>query len=294
MRLFAYACLAALISAVSLSCSVNVLETFADKNSDEAKYIEARKLVNAGEYEAALLKIAEMGDTYAAKREVKMLKASAYGGQCGFTFLSFVKDISNMGSTLLLPFLTGAFEGGTPERIDACRAAEDVVNSIGAVADRSSDENMFMVLVSFAKIGNILSLYADENQNGVPDTAADNGGAAFDPCLETPRATRPTGPVNGDWYNDDLRELGTGITNALSNIGAVAGTVDLGNDSLDAITNACASLAALNPAYDFCSITDPADFTTNQLKGIKSLLKESTVVGLGTNCTGDISACFCL
>lgn len=290
MRGLAVVALSALLSISSLSCSVNVLETFSNKNTDEAYFVDAKMLINDADYDGALAKIALMSTSYAAKREVIMLKANAYRGKCmGPTFLTFVQSLANMGTNRLFPFLLSQFTGGTPTRIDSCLAAEDLVESIGAVASRTTDENLFLVLVSFAKIGNILSLYADQNQNGTPDTAADNG-TAYNPCLETPRATRPTAAVNGDWFNNDLRQLGTGITLAMANISAVTGSIDLGSDALADISGACSSLPA---SYNFCSITDPAAFDANQLAGIKTLLKEDNSVGLGTNCTGDMSTCFC-
>lgn len=292
MRKFAVVGLYVLVLSSSLSCSVNVLETFSNKQTDEAYFYDARKLINDGQYDAALDVMALMTPTYLARREIITLKASAYAGKCGLNFMDFVAQLSNMGTTRLFPFLAAQFVGGTPARIDACETAEDLIESIGAIAARTSDENMFLVLISFAKIGNVLSLYVDSNQNGTPDTIADTG-SDYDACLETPRAVRPTTAVAGDWFNADLRQLGSGITLALANIGAVSGSVNLGDASLASITGACATLATLNPAYDFCSITDPTAFTANHLKGIKSMLKESTVVGLGTNCTGDISACNC-
>lgn len=294
MRTWSAAALCALLAGSGVGCSVNILETFANKNTDEAFAEDAKTMINEGQYDAALEKIALMSTSYQDRREVKMLKASAYGGKCGMPlFLTFVQQIAGMGTARLFPFLTGQFVGGTPARIDACREAEDIIESIGTITQRTANENMLLVLISFAKIGNVLSLYADQNQNGTPDTAADNGGSAFNPCLETPRAARPASPVNGDWFNTDLRELGSGITLALSNIAAVSDVVDLGTSSFASITDACNDLGTLNPDYNFCSVTDPDSFSADQLKGIKSILKEDTVVGLGTNCSGDISTCFC-
>ncbi len=272
--------LSVLVLLSSSSCSVNILENFADKNSNEALYYDALELINDGDYTGALEKIALMTASYTANREVITLKASAYAGICGLNFLSFVEALKNIGSTRLFPFLLSAFTGGTAAKIDACLAAEDLVESIGTLSERSSDENMFLVLISFAKIGNVLSLYADSDSNGTVD-------AAYAPCNSG--ASR----VAGDLYDPDVQQLGTGITLAIANIAAVTSGVDLGDASLTSISSACTTLAGVNAAYDFCSITDPASLTANHLKGIRSILKEDSVVGLGSDCTGDVSACFC-
>ena len=264
----------------ALSCSVNILENFADKNTNEALYYDALDLLNDGNYVGAIEKIALMTGEYTGNREVITLKASAYAGLCGLNFLTLVEAIKGMGSTRLMPFLLSTFKSGSTSKIDNCVVAEDLIESIGSTAERTSDENMFLVLISFAKIGNVLSLYADSGQDGVVETN-------YDPCASG------SSRVAGDLFDTDVRQLGTGITLAINNISAVDSTVDLADGSLSSINSACASLATLNPSYNFCSITNPADFTSSHLKGIRSILKESSTVGLGANCTGDISACNC-
>ncbi|NJL25619.1 MAG: hypothetical protein HC902_10885 [Calothrix sp. SM1_5_4] len=277
--------LSGVVAVSTLSCSVNILENFADKNTNEAYYADAVALLNDGDYSGALAKIALMTGVYPAHRKVVALKAAAHAGICGLTFIPFVQAMGDLGSTRLLPFLVSQFKNATGARIDACRTAEDLIESIGAIAERTTDENLLLALISFAKIGNVLSYYTDAGQDGTAD-------AGVNPCLNA-RGSRPSAAVAGDFYESDLRELGTGITLALNNIDAISSSVSLGSDSLSDINGVCATLASINAAYDFCSITDPSAFTANHLKGIMSLIKEDSSVGLGTNCSGDISACNC-
>lgn len=275
--------LCALIS-INLSCSVNVLENFANKNTNEALFVDAQTLMNKADYNGVLTKISLMSSSYSSKREVLTLKASAYGGLCGLRFLDFVDTLSNMGSTRLFPLLLSAFRAGTTTTsMDNCKLAQTTIESIGTTALRTNDENMLMVLILFAKIGNILSYYADSDQDGT-------GQAAYNVCT-IGGGTRTAGGAIDD---SDLRELGTGITLAVQNITAVSTTVNLGNASLADVQSACTQLASLNPAYDFCSVTDPTGFSATQLKGIRSLLKEDQSVGLGiSSCSGDLTACNC-
>lgn len=271
---------ALLIVVSNLNCSVNILENFADKNTNEALYYDALDLINDGDYSGALDKIALMTGSYTSNREVITLKASAYAGICGLNFLVFIQALKSIGTTRLMPFLLSAFKSGTTAKIDACLTAENLIESIGAVGDRTSDENVFLVLVSFAKIGNVLSFYADANADGTAD-------ASYDPCALG--ASRTT----GDLYDSDVREIGTGITLALANISAVDSVVDVADGALTNMQSVCTTLAGVSPNYDFCSITDPTAFTSNHLLGIRSLLNESSVAGLGSNCTGDVSTCYC-
>nr|HMN69957.1 hypothetical protein [Bdellovibrionales bacterium] len=141
-----------------------------------------------------------------------------------------------------------------------------------------------MAMLNFARIGAVLSYYGD----GDGDGAADGG---YDPCLRA-NSARPATAGAGDFLPADLRELGAGLTNALANLAAVSSRVDLGSGSLDSVAGACTSLAGVDPAYDFCAILDPADFTADHLRALATLINESTAVGLGT-CTGNAVACLC-
>jgi hypothetical protein len=259
---------------LTLSCSVNILENFADKNSNEALFVDAKANINNGDYDAALAKFDQMTGSYLTDRHIILWKATAYGGKCGFRTLKFIEDFAAVGSTTrMFPFLVSEFKGGSPERIDACIAGEHLVESIADIGSRTADENLLLALLSFAKMGNVLSLYTDSDpQDGVADTGVD-------PCLDA-RATRPTLGVAGDFYDADLREFGTGLTLAAANLAAVSSSVDFGADAFSGVP-------ALPAVYD------PTGFSAAELLAIQSLIKEDSAVGLGTNCTGDVSACHC-
>jgi hypothetical protein len=237
--------------------------------------------MNAKDFDAALEKIALMTGEYPTLRKVVKLKAEANAGLCGLEFLPFVTAMGDMGSTRFFPFLMSHFSAGTVAKIDYCKAAEDLIESIGSVTERTSDENMDLLLISFAKLGNVLSYYTDLDDNGTVD-------AAYNPCTVGP-ATRTAGPLD----DTDVREIGTALTLAIQNISAIGSSDELDLSAIETIETACASLP---PGYDFCSITDPALFNpATHLKGIRTFINESTDVGLGT-CTGSVStpACICL
>lgn len=283
MRPIVRALLCVLMLVGNLSCSVNVLEIFADKTTDDAIYVEAMKLMNAGEYQGAIDLIATMTDDYEATRRVVNLKASAYAGLCGFEFLPFVDRMSAMGATFIFPFLLSAFRTvTTTTQMDACRTAEDLVEGIGAITARTTDENLLLLMISFAKIGVTLSYYADTDQDGTVT-------AAYDVC--TAGGARTAGAAIPD---SDAREIGSGITLAMATLQQIGAEIDLGSGSLTAMTDVCADLAALGAAFDFCAITDPTLFTANHIRAIRSLLKEDSAVGLDSMaCNGDVSTCNC-
>lgn len=267
----------------NLNCSVNILESFADKNTNEAYYLDAKKLINEGDYDAALAKLALITGSMAGDRKVITLRADAYAGKCGLQFLPFIASLENMGTTNLFQVFMTHFVAGVATQIDSCVEAENLIESIGTVAERTSDENLRLVLISFAKIGTILAYYAD----GDDDAAVDGG---YDTC-----AVGGSRSAGGDIADSDAREIGSGITLAIENISAVSTSIDLGNDALADVSAACTLLDAVPPAgtYNFCTITDPADFTAEHLRAIRGLVGEtSDGIGIGS-CPGGAAACLC-
>ncbi len=264
----------------SIGCTVNILENFAEKTTSEAYFIEARQLINDGDYDGALVKIALIQEPFASNRQVISLKASAHAGKCGFQFLSFVEAFKDLGSSNLFEFLLANFSSGSATRIDSCVTAEDLIESIGTLSQRTVDENLMLALISFAKIGNILSLYADGDDDGVAD-------AGYNAC--TVGVARAAGALT----DADASELGTGLTLAIATLGEVAGSVNLGSDSLSDLSAACVALNGVDPSLNFCSETDPSAFTASQLKAIRSLVHEtSDGIGIKT-CVGGVTACVC-
>ncbi len=275
MRRFALRALFSLLFIFgNLSCTVNVLENFADKTTDEAYFYDALGLINDGSYQAALDKIALMSSGYQARREVVNLKVDAHGGLCGINFLSFAEALGSLSGNLFT-FLMSTYRTGTLTNADSCLEAEDLLESLGAAADRTTDENVSMMVIGFAKVGSILGHYADTDDNGTPD-------AGYDVCASA---------VGTDISDAYAREVGSGITLALEALTEIASSVNLGSGSLTAMSGVCADLAIAG--LDFCDETDPAAFTATEVRGIRSMLKEDSAVGLGANCSGDVSACFC-
>lgn len=260
---------------VCAGCSVNILENFADKTTNEALLVDAKKLMDKGDYPGALSKIDAMTDDFEAARSITGLKAQAHAGICGLNFFDFILALKNLGSQKMLPFLITKFRSGAvTTTFDHCATAEALLKGVGVVGARSLDENLLMLLVNFAKVGQLLSFYADADQDGIATTA-------YNVCAIAAPGTRTAGAAMPD---EDARELGTGLTVAMESLAAVAGQIDLGAGSLDALTNACSNAP---PGYNFCTKTTGADFTANELLAIRSFVREGSAFGLDLNgCNG--------
>lgn len=267
----------------NLNCSGNLFTTFADTSTNDALYQDAIIKVDQGNYNGALSDIGSMTGSYPSQPQVLELQASAYAGLCGFNFLNFAQAFSGLGSTLLFPFLLAQFPTTNGAAIDDCSTAINIIESIGPIGSRTTDQNTFLALVSLAKIGVILSFY---DGNG---TATVNTG--YDAC--TSGATRTQG---GNMTDADAAQIGTGITVAAANLAAIASAVKLGSGSLTSINTLCGQVPG---GAALCAITDPTAFTAPELLAIRSMVKENSVIGLGitvangTTCPGNVTQCFC-
>lgn len=257
------------------SCSVNILETFADTQTDAALFFDAKMRINNGDYTGALGQFSLMSSAYLDRREVKGVHASAYAGVCGVDFLDMVDALANLGSTRIMIWLMSTFQGGNATKQNACIQAETLIKEIGTLgASRTADENLLMAMVGFAKMGAIISRYGDI----APADGAVDGG--FDPCNV------------GALPSPDAKEIATGFNitmDALENIGSST----IGAGALTDVTTACGFLpVGYLPLCDDPPQVDTTDIDANEEKGIRSLINESQDVGLGT-CTGDAAACAC-
>lgn len=269
----------------NLSCSVNALKDFADTTTDQALLEDAKTSLDNSDYSTALADIASMTSSYATSADVLRVKAAAYGGLCGFNFLTFVQAFSAIGATRLMPFLLAEFPTSSTAAIDYCVDAQNTMEAIGTISERTTNDNLFLAMISLAKIGAILSYY-DGNGTATVNTN-------YDACTDPSPESRTQG---GSISDSDAREIGSGLSLAYLNLSAVASSVNLGSGQLADMTTVCTALGA----NDFCSITDPTAFTATEVKAIRSLVAENSAVGIGQtqsdapgSCPGDVTTCFC-
>lgn len=260
---------AIMILFVSIRCS-NVLDETAKTNTPAAIYYQAKLSMNDGDYDTAINLLESLGPTYLAQRDVALVYASAYSGRCGLNLVNLITQLENVGSTsTLFLFFMGLFPEGTDAKISDCVFSETTVNTFGDYTQRTADENILMGLSSITKVGTILSRYADADNDGAAD-------AGFDHCDLT------------DFPDDAVREIGTGIANAILSISAVSTSISSG--TLDDITAICALNVNLN---SFCTNTDKNAYSPAEVSVLRSVLA-STDEGIGApTCPGSFATCIC-
>ncbi|MCJ8275642.1 MAG: hypothetical protein HRT44_09530, partial [Bdellovibrionales bacterium] len=155
------------------ACSTNVFDEFADKETSEAVFFEAKLRMNEQNYDAAvtlLESLATSDPSFLTQRERVPVYASAYSGRCGLIFLDLLNSLQNTGSTTILGTLMAAFTSSSAQDVADCMQAETIVSTnIGDESARNGDENLYMAFNSLAKVGAILSNLADTDNDDVAD-----------------------------------------------------------------------------------------------------------------------------
>lgn len=261
---------------LNLSCSGNILKEFANKETDQALEKEARKLINKRDYAGALLVLERMSETYRARREVVHLRASAHGGLCGLDYIQLVLDLEDLGNERLLVFLMQAFSGGTDFKINQCILAEEALKAAIPLGARDLDEHIFMIFLNFAKVGTILSRYADTDNDGEVDSdfndACDNDQLVDD--------------------DDHVKHIGTGLASLILSFSEAGTSLPVGDDAIGTVSDFCDNFPPILADYNFCQFTDVEAITADMVKGIRTVVNEDQAIGLGS-CSGDVLACAC-
>jgi hypothetical protein len=262
----------ALVAATLCSCN-NILASLKE-TTDQSLLFDAETEVDAANYTGALATISKMSTSFQASRQVLDLKASAYAGRCGLNYVQLISQLSSIGNTRLFLFLLQKFDGAKSSAISDCEAAETTLESISTNVNLlTEDEALFLIFLSFAKIGVILAADADPNATGAPE-------ASFNACSASSIS------------DSDAGNVATGLSLALNALTAVGSLTTIGSSQVGTINTFCTDLQTTLPTYDFCGVTNAANLTATQLLGIRSLIQENQLVGLGT-CNGNLASCVC-
>ncbi len=250
-----------LLLTISSCGDKNVFTDAAKKDTDLALREDAEKYINSGDYVAGIAKIDAMSESYGARSDMLTLKASAYAGLCGFNFLDFISALENNTSDALFLMSMRQFQTKAVVPV-ACAVAQATMERIGTVATRDANQNLFMALLGFAKMGTILRDKADADMDGAVDDV-DNA------CKDT--------VLTGD----DVRTVVTGLGLVLENIAALSAVLSGGS----AVTDLESLQTKCNEASVSCTITDPTQIDDTAVAGFRTLI-DTSAFGIG-DCTDD-------
>lgn len=258
----------------NLSCTgVNPLTDLAsNKNSDEALYEDAQKLLDSGNYSGAIIKIESTTTAFQALSRVKDSLAGAYAARCGMEFLTFVNNLSGAGTQSIFQVAMNGFVGVDTSHFADCVQARNIIQSIGNVSVRSSSENLFLAVLGIAMIGNRLRANADVLPTSTGDGVVD---AAFN-CGPTQMPIASAAAV---------MEAFALVLENIAGVAAVAGGVAT---QLAAISATCgASCTTVTYAGASPAETDAAIITVRALINMQS-------IGLGACANPNPASCVCV
>ena len=265
---------------ISSSGCKNAFEEFANKETDDALLFEANKLADKKDWTGAIEMIGAMSASARAKRETKLSLASFYAGRCGLDLIQMANDIKDglTATARIFPVLSQTMPGSVIADADDCETAELTIQSISETAtQRTSDENIVMALIEFAKIGAVLvSSGVDANADGAIDT-----NHATTCALTAVPSGQTVSPV---------QRLGAAITNVVASLSA-SGT-SIGADAVNNIEEMCDDLEA-SVGAGFCEQYKPENFTGVEAKAIASLIQSNEIGFNSCGGTVDSAGCIC-
>jgi len=253
----------------------NAFTDFPSANTDQAIIDTATNEIDQSQWTAAITTLNTLSPATLASRSVQVLMATAFAGRGGLNLLSLSQTLQNSSGLPLFLVLMKAFPGATNANIADEETAEGIMQGISLQAvNRTTDENVFMVFLEMAKLGDILSARADTNADGAVD-------ATFDQCLGTSIA--------------DVNQVASALGNIIASIQASGLTV--GASLTNTLTAQCASFGGACAILQASAVVkdSPQQILTQTLIG-ESLLGIGLAAPLkagvceippgGTNCDG--------
>ena len=247
------------VTGTLLSCGGNVYEAMSDKTTHEAIVEDVKKLTNAQKFSEAV-GIIEANPSLIPSRDEKMTFASAYAGDCGLTFAGVFDSLASASGSPM-QFAMSAFKT-TLINPSQCYKAQLILESIGAAGLRTTNENIALFLIGFAKVGAYLRNRADSD----PITHLGDGtlDAGYDSCLDTklPKA--------------EVKQVMSGFGLMIENIAAIGAYLSGGMaGNITSIGAACTALGMT------CNATDPTAISDGDATTFRNAIKSDNVSGLG-------------
>lgn len=264
-----------IFAGLQTSCGGNFFKDLSTKDTDAAKYEDALKAIDLGDYAAAVASIESMSATAKAQTKTIQTWAGAYAGKCGQNFIALISGLSNSSGAPFLFFM----QAFTAVAVDpaSCYLAQQKMELLGNSSQRTSDQNLFMFVLGISKLGTYLKASADL----LPATGVGGDGVAdatFSACANQPA---PGTPMMTD---EQINQVVTGLGLIFDNLSAVGSSIS-GSSAvagLDAFKATCEAVTSIPN----CAITNPngAEITDATRLIFRELIQTSDF-GIGTACT---------
>lgn len=153
----------------------NLFGDMSEKNSDASIIEDVKKHIDRQQWSDAVAKWQLLSTSGKALRTNKVILASAYAGWGGLNTVSLFISLGDMGTNTLFTTLLSAFRGKTDADFNFQVLAESTMHTISEDAvDRTTDENIFLLFIEFAKLGTLMASTGDLDGDGVVDATYEN------------------------------------------------------------------------------------------------------------------------
>lgn len=254
------------------SCGTNPLAELASKSSAEAMYEAIKIDIDDENYDSAYTKSLELEAAYpnfTATDTYKRTKVGLLGGQCGFTFLTFVNGIGSAPGTTLFAKLAATFDGITVNP-DKCIDAVAVLKTLSAP---NGGDALYSMILNLANIGVILQ--------------ASSVAPGLDVCGV---GTIDANEISSTRMKNLVASFGTLLTSTADLGDAISGGL-ASLDDLDAVCNpgpgaTPEELAIATALATICTSDDPAAVNAQTAATFRRMLADSSF-GVGSCDMGD-------
>jgi hypothetical protein len=251
-----------------ISCGENLFKNLSTQDTSDAIFEDALKLIDSQDYNDAIAKILSLPAEYQQNTEVREALAGAYAGQCGMNFVNLVTELGKSSTETFFKQLMNVYQTKDPV-ITGCLQSETIMKNFGSAAVRTADQNFFLLIYGFAKIGLFLRNFADTNKDGVTD-------ATFNVCQDASIS------------DTNVKELFIGLGLILENFSGITSQIANANagTGITSITTLCTN-AGLN-----CAITDVASVTDPTSDSFRDILN-TNYLGIGSCALTDLAIVGC-
>lgn len=245
-----------------------------NKTSDEALFEDAQTLIDDGDYTGAINKLLSTTTTFQTEARFKESLAGAYAARCGMEFISFVSNLTGTSTSSLYSLAMNGFVGVDTSNYADCETAETVVESIGSISNRTQSQNLFLMVLAMARLGNRVRSVADVSPTATGDGTVDG---SFDCRTSVPIA--------------DAQDIIESFVDFLTLFGQVGATLG-GSSSTTAIDSFIADYGI--PTLDYSGGSDPsaADELDPAIIVSRALIN-SQDFGVGSCNNADPTTCLC-
>lgn len=262
-----------IITAGVLSCTGSNLykDLASNKDSDEALYEDAQKLIDSGDYSGAITKILTTSADFQAETRVKESLAGAYAARCGMEFIPFVRNLTGGSSSGFFALAMNGFVGVDTSNYADCKTAEGIIEGIGAIGARSQSENLFLLILELAKMGNRI--------RSVADVTPTNGDGTVDAGFNC----RTSVPIA------DAQEIIESFYKFVAQFGAVGATLS----GIGSISTFISTYGGSLPALDYSGGGGAGTDELDPPIIISRALLNSSSFGIGSCNNADPTTCIC-